>query len=101
MVRRLAGLVDQGQALVHAETVLFVDDGQAELRELWLDYEEGRTAEGRFVKELDRLEMALQAAIYTRAGQGELIEEFAASAGRDIHTPALRALLKATVEACG
>jgi 5'-deoxynucleotidase YfbR-like HD superfamily hydrolase len=39
-------------------------DSNSELYELWCDFEYGRTPEGRLVKELDRLEMAFQAARY-------------------------------------
>lgn len=37
------------------------------IRELWEEYEEQATPEARFVKDLDRLEMALQAAEYEPA----------------------------------
>ena len=36
------------------------------LSALWHEYEEGRTREAKFVKDLDRIEMALQAAEYER-----------------------------------
>ena len=36
------------------------------LNALWHEYEEGRTREAKFVKDLDRIEMALQAAEYER-----------------------------------
>ncbi|KZP01661.1 hypothetical protein CALVIDRAFT_14605 [Calocera viscosa TUFC12733] len=34
------------------------------IQALWVEYEEGRTPEARFVKDLDRMEMALQATEY-------------------------------------
>jgi len=34
------------------------------MEELWNEYETGETAEARFVKDLDRIEMALQASEY-------------------------------------
>lgn len=39
-------------------------DPSGQLIELWLDFEHGRTEEGRLVKDVDRLEMALQATVY-------------------------------------
>ena len=51
----------------------------AELQQLWADYETGATAEGRFVKACDKLDMALQAAAY-QADLGVDTEEFVASA---------------------
>lgn len=37
-----------------------------ELRELWCEYEEGKTKEASLVKQLDKLEMLLQAAEYEK-----------------------------------
>lgn len=48
-----------------------------ELLELWKDFEYKRTPEGRFVKNLDKLEMALQAKFYqeeTGIDLGEFVE---------------------------
>jgi putative hydrolase of HD superfamily len=42
-------------------------DGQRYIR-LWQAYEQGESPEARFVKQVDRLEMALQASIYARRG---------------------------------
>jgi putative hydrolase of HD superfamily len=36
--------------------------------DLWLEYEQGKSAESQLVRQLDRLEMALQANIYERRG---------------------------------
>ena len=36
--------------------------------EVWRSYERGESAEARFVKQVDRLEMALQASVYSRRG---------------------------------
>ncbi len=64
--------------------------GGAELLERWWDYELGRTAEGRWVKALDKLDMALQAAIYAEAGIDTA--EFVDSALAALDAPTLRAL---------
>jgi putative hydrolases of HD superfamily len=46
---------------------------------IWTEYEEGRSPEARFVKRVDRLEMALQAAVYAAEGM-EGSEDFISSA---------------------
>jgi putative hydrolase of HD superfamily len=57
---------------------------------LWEDYEKSRTAEARFVHELDKLEMALQARRYAARAD---TREFLDSARRSITDPRLRSLL--------
>lgn len=69
----------------------------AELLERWWDYERGRTPEGRWVKALDKLEMALQAAIY--AAEGVPTAEFVQSALDVLDDETLRRL--AAPEAAG
>lgn len=66
-------------------------DGQGFI-DLWDEFETGVSAEARFVRQIDRLEMGLQAAIYQRQG---LIEgdEFYASARQALSDPKLTALL--------
>ncbi len=49
------------------------------LRGLWEEFEEGSSPEARLVKQLDRLEMGLQAAVY-RAEGAPRMEEFLESA---------------------
>ena len=61
-----------------------VDDlpGGERLLALWDEYEAGGTPEARFVRQVDKLEMALQASVYRRqghAGMGEFLESAAAS----------------------
>jgi putative hydrolase of HD superfamily len=59
---------------------------------LWEEYVDGTCPEAQFVGQVDRLEMALQAAVYERQG---LVDptEFYASAADALSTPALRAAL--------
>ena len=66
--------------------------GGAELLADWEDYEAGASPEARFVRQLDRLEMALQAVAYART-EGLPPGEFLASAGRAVDDPELRGLL--------
>lgn len=64
----------------------------AELLELWLECETRSTPEGDFVKQCDKLDMALQAQIYSGALTGFDPSEFLASALQGIDNPALREL---------
>jgi hypothetical protein len=49
----------------------------AKIKDAWLEYEEGRTVEARFVKEGDKLECLIQAHEYEQATFGEKdLEEF-------------------------
>jgi putative hydrolase of HD superfamily len=64
-----------------------------ELLRTWEAYEAQADPEARFVRELDRLDMALQALVY--AGDGARTAEFVASAERVVAHPALVPLLAA------
>ncbi len=64
----------------------------ARYRALWLEFEQGSTPEARFVRQIDRLEMAFQALIYEGQGQADLAD-FYRSAAAAIDSPDLRALL--------
>jgi putative hydrolase of HD superfamily len=43
---------------------------------LWEEYEQQHSPEARFVRQIDRLEMALQASVYEHQGLGDLSEFF-------------------------
>lgn len=75
------------------QVVAGLADG-AEWLALWEEYEAGETAEARLARELDRLEMAIQAAVYSARG---LLDpaSFLASARAVVTTPVLRAVLEA------
>jgi putative hydrolase of HD superfamily len=59
---------------------------------LWEEYEAGMTPEARFVRQVDRLEMGLQASVYERQGSADL-SEFYHSVDRMLSAPDLRAVL--------
>ena len=61
---------------------------------VWEEFEEGKTAEARFLKEIDRLEMGLQASVYEQEGLGDL-SVFFDSADQALSTPKLREILAA------
>ena len=56
------------------------------------EYEQGQTLEAKFVKQLDKLDMALQAEIY-QADQGISLEEFIESARKKIDNEELQSIL--------
>jgi putative hydrolases of HD superfamily len=62
-----------------------------ELLAAWEEYDRGASPEARFVHQLDRLDLGLQARRY--AAEGHAVEELLESARRGVQDPALRALL--------
>jgi len=71
------------------------------LLEAWEEYETGRSAEGRFVRQLDKVETVWQALEY-RAQQPELIiDSFVLGALEEVTDSALRDLLAAALAAAG
>jgi putative hydrolases of HD superfamily len=59
---------------------------------LWEEYEQGTSFEARLVRQVDRLEMGLQATVYEHQGAGDL-SQFFASVHKVLETPELQALL--------
>ncbi|QSQ26825.1 HD domain-containing protein [Pyxidicoccus parkwayensis] len=64
----------------------------AEYLSLWDEYEHGTSFEARLVRQLDRLEMGLQACVYEHHGMGDL-SQFYASVDKALESPELRAVL--------
>ena len=56
---------------------------------LWEEFEDGQTAEARLLREIDRLEMGLQASVYEAEGLADL-SAFFESADRAVASPPLR-----------
>lgn len=67
--------------------------GGERYRELWEEYERGESAEARFVRQIDRLEMGLQAGVYALQGLVQP-EEFIASARQALEDERLVELLE-------
>ena len=61
---------------------------------VWEEFEAQATPEARFMKEIDRLEMGLQASVYEQDGLGDL-SVFFDSADKALTTPELREVLAA------
>lgn len=68
-------------------------NGETYLR-LWEEYETQASQEARFIKQIDRLEMALQALVYEHQGYPEM-QDFFDSAARGISTAELQAIMQA------
>ena len=75
-------------------------DGDGELLELWLDCALERSPEGRLVRQLDRLEMLLQASLY-ECEHGMDLEEFHLSAMEKIDMPVLLEVASAVARGPG
>ena len=65
-----------------------------ELRNAWLEYDNGETAEAIFVKQIDKLETLLQAEDYRDRQPGLVIDSFRLGAERAITDPVLVELLE-------
>jgi putative hydrolase of HD superfamily len=75
-----------------AEAIEVLLAGRPDLAAAWADYERRADAEARFVHQLDRLDMALQADRYAEA-TGLDLREFLRSADAAITEPVLRRLM--------
>lgn len=64
----------------------------AEYLALWEEYEQGASFEAKLVRQVDRLEMSLQACVYEHQGFGDL-SQFFASAEKVMESPQLRVVL--------
>jgi len=60
---------------------------------LWEEFEDGDSPEARFVRQIDKLEMALQASAYEHQGFGDL-QDFYESASQAISDPELNTILE-------
>lgn len=60
---------------------------------LWEEFESGASLEAQFVRQIDKLEMALQASVYQHQNLGDL-SEFFQSASAEIFSPELKAILQ-------
>ncbi|HUX40550.1 MAG TPA: HD domain-containing protein [Rectinemataceae bacterium] len=93
------GVSKEEKARLERDSILRVLEGSPEaafVLELWEEYEATATPTARFVKELDRLEMGLEASVH-EAGGSAAMGEFHDSARRALVTPNLRAMLEAAI----
>ncbi|HET7838754.1 MAG TPA: HD domain-containing protein [Rectinemataceae bacterium] len=97
------GVPREEKTRLERESILRALEGHSDLTwflDLWEEFERGESPEARFVRELDRLEMGLQAALHRAEGHPGM-EEFFASARRSVSSPALRSLLEDAIAASG
>jgi putative hydrolase of HD superfamily len=97
------GVSRQDKERLEREAILRALEGhpdQGWFLSLWEEFEEGSTPEARYVRQLDRLEMGLQAALQEAegfAGMGEFYD----SARRTVVEPRLRSILEEAIDAAG
>ena len=96
------GISDEEKTRLERESIQRALKGHPDLDwfvALWEEFEAGSSPEARFVRELDRLEMGLQAALQKAEGHSGMTEFFE-SARRRVVEPRLRAILEEAIEAC-
>ncbi|MDP3180082.1 MAG: HD domain-containing protein, partial [Spirochaetaceae bacterium] len=97
------GVSREDKAALERASILRALDGHPDAEwflSMWEEFEEGSSLEARFVRQLDRLEMGLQAALQEAEGYPGM-GEFFDSARRTVVEPRLRAMLETAVEAAG
>ncbi|HEX2282866.1 MAG TPA: HD domain-containing protein, partial [Thermomicrobiales bacterium] len=72
-----------------------------DIRSAWWEYELAETAEARFVKQIDKLETAMQAERYAREQTDLVLESFRRGAFRDVRDERLLRILESIVGASG
>ncbi len=71
------------------------DSIKSQYLQIWNEYQENNSLESKFVHQIDRLEMALQAKIYEKEGHSqEKLESFFESAKTGITDPKLKELFR-------
>ncbi|KAL4182002.1 hypothetical protein AMTRI_Chr12g240300 [Amborella trichopoda] len=70
------------EALEHMCTLLGGESRAKEIADLWMEYEENTSLEAKFVKDLDKVEMILQALEYENEQGKDLNEFFESTAGK-------------------
>jgi putative hydrolase of HD superfamily len=94
------GVSPEEKSALEREALLRALEGHPEcasLLSVWEEFEDGSSPEARFVRQLDRLEMGFQAALYQAEGSTRM-EEFFASAHRSVVDPTLVRLLDRAIE---
>jgi len=97
------GVSREDKSALERDAILRALEGHPDLEwflSLWEEFEEGSSAEARFVRQLDRLEMGLQAALQEAEGFPGMLE-FYDSARRTVVEPRLRGILEEAIAAAG
>ena len=77
------------------EIASLVEDSN--IYELWKEVELGTTSEGKLVKDLDRLEVAMQSMVYETLVDNVDLSEFRVRANAKLNTPFVKRLLEEIV----
>lgn len=97
------GVSREEKERLEREAILRALEGHPDLEwfvALWEEFEEGASPEARFVRQLDRLEMGLQAALQEAEGYPGMAE-FYESARKTVVEPRLRSVLEQAIAAAG
>lgn len=97
------GVTKEEKAALERVSVERVLSGHPEadaISALWEEFETEASPEARFVRQLDRLEMGIQAAVYRAEGRPRM-EEFLESADRSVREDGLRELLRLASDVAG
>lgn len=70
-------------------------EGGKEIFDLWFEYANGKTKEARILKQLDKIEMVLQALEYEKRKTPKKLDEFWINTEKYVRAPLLRDVLKA------
>jgi 5'-deoxynucleotidase YfbR-like HD superfamily hydrolase len=73
---------------------LLPGDFSGEIYDLWKEFEKRETPEAKLVKDLDKLEMCMQAEEYAKRGSKEKFEEFFEDGNLNIKTPEIRKIFE-------
>lgn len=76
-----------------SKVLSLISDDPSKLKDLWLDFEEGISPEAKFIKELDKIEMCLQALSYEQE-QGIRLDEFFNHTEKRLTIPKLKAIFQ-------
>lgn len=97
------GISKEEKSRLERDAIERVLEGSPErdfILELWEEFEAATSDEARFVKELDRLEMGLEASVHHAEGSPRM-DEFYESARRSVTTERLRGILEGARAAAG
>jgi putative hydrolases of HD superfamily len=75
------------EALITMLNALEAESIAQEIYQLWLEYEEGTTIEAHLARQLDKLEMIIQANEYEKANPGKRLENFFTSTKESFEHP--------------
>jgi putative hydrolases of HD superfamily len=73
-------------------TEFLSEDLREEIKSLWFEYEDGKTKEAVYVKDIDKLEMIIQADEYEREDASKNLQDFFDSTHGKMHTELFKSI---------